>query len=266
MKAYFFLLLFLTTSLIFAQNKPKPEDTEVWGPEPEVVTPGNNCSAPSDAVVLFDGENLDQWQKPQFLSEKETIPEIQDVVNSLDPDYEHPAADWPVEAGQFIVKPGSGAIETKQAFGDCQLHLEWLSPEDPGKESQQYSNSGIFLMSMYEIQVLNNYKNKTYVNGQAGSVYKQTPPLVNASRPPGEWQKYDIIFTAPRFNENGSLKSPAYVTVIHNGVLVQNHTEIKGPTAYVGAPSYFAHPSKMPLRLQDHSNKVRYRNIWVREL
>ncbi|MEZ4686263.1 MAG: DUF1080 domain-containing protein [Bacteroidia bacterium] len=141
-----------------------------------------------------------------------------------------------------------------------------LSPEDPGKESQQYSNSGIFLMRMYEIQILNNYKNKTYVNGQAGSVYKQTPPLVNASRPPGEWQKYDIIFTAPRFNGDGSLKSPAYVTVIHNGVLVQNHTEIKGPTAYVGVPSYFAHPEKMPLRLQDHSNKVRYRNIWVREL
>lgn len=230
-----------------------------------VVTPGVDRRPPSDAIVLFDGGDLDEWRKPQHTSEKGTIPEMKADIEALDPAYRHPSADWLVEAGQMIVKPGSGAVETREAFGDIQLHVEWLSPYDPGKEGQQYSNSGIFLMGLYEIQVLNNYKNKTYANGQAGSVYKQTPPLVNASRPPGEWQAYDIVFTAPRF-DSGKLVSPAYVTVLHNGVLVQNHVELEGPTAYIGKSSYFPHPAQLPLRLQDHGDSVRYRNIWVRTL
>jgi hypothetical protein len=267
MKAYSLLVcIALCGNILLAQQSPKPEDTEVWEPQPEVVTPGRQGSAPSDAIVLFDGNDLDQWRKPQFVKEKATINEIKETIEQLDPNYAHPPADWTVEAGQFIVKPGTGAIESKEAFGDCQLHIEWLSPEDPGKEGQGYSNSGVFLMGIYEIQVLNNYKNKTYANGQAASVYKQHIPLVNASRPPGEWQQYDIMFTAPRFKEDGSLESPAYVTVIHNGVLVQHHVELQGPTAYIGEAYYVADPPMMPLRLQDHSDKVRYRNIWIRRL
>jgi hypothetical protein len=260
-----FLVMSIFT-LVYCQNDPKPQDTEVWEPQPEVVTPGYLYAAPSDAIVLFDGKDLSAWQKPQFTSEKGTIKDIKKDIAALDPDYNHPAADWEVEAGAFIVKPGTGAIETKQKFDNFQLHIEWLSPFDPGKESQGYSNSGIFLMSLYELQILNNYKNKTYANGQAGSIYKQHIPLVNASRPPGEWQMYDVVFTAPVFNADGSLKSPAYVTVFHNGVLIQNHVELEGPTAYIGKAEYFKHPEKMPLRLQDHSDKVRYRNIWIREL
>jgi hypothetical protein len=258
-------LTFICISSIYGQITD-PKATEVWEPEPAVVTPGIFYAAPSDAIILFDGKDLSQWQKPQFIHEKGTVVEMKANVDALDNAYQNPAADWTVEAGQFTVKPGTGAIETKEKFGDFQLHLEWLSPEDKGKEGQGYSNSGVFMMSLYEIQVLNSYANRTYSNGQAGSIYKQHIPLVNASRKPGEWQRYDIVFTAPKFNKDGSLKSPAYVTAFHNGVLIQNNVELEGPTAYIGKSEYFQHPEEMPLRLQDHGDLVRYRNIWARKL
>jgi hypothetical protein len=266
LRKYTCLLILVVTSLSCkAQQITDPTATEVWEPQPRVVTPGVDNRPPSDAIVLFDGSDLDQWRKPQHTSEKGTVSEMQADVQSLDAAYMHTEADWTVEAGQFVVAPGTGAIETRQSFGDMQLHIEWLAPVDTGKEGQQYSNSGVFLMGLYEVQVLNNYKNKTYANGQAGAVYKQTPPLVNASRPPGEWQAYDIIFKAPRF-DGDKLETPAYVTVLHNGVIIQHHTELEGPTAYIGKSSYFPHTAEMPLRLQDHGNLVRYRNVWVRKL
>ena len=248
-----------------ALQKTKPwVDSEVWEPVPPVVT-AEAGQIPSDAVVLFDGSNLDQWQKPQFGFEGANMEQITAIIKNLDPAHQGAAADWDLENGAMVVKPGTGAIESKPKFGDMQMHIEWLSPLDEGKEGQGYSNSGIFIMSFYELQILNNYQNKTYPNGQAGSIYKQHIPLVNASRTPGTWQSYDIVFKAPRF-ENGTLKSPARITVFHNGVLVQNHVELKGPTAYIGQPHYSAHPDKLPIRLQDHGDKVRFRNIWVREL
>jgi hypothetical protein len=247
-------------------QEPKPEDTEVWEPQPQKVTPGFLYAPPSDAIILFDGTDLSEWQKPQYLSEKGTLKEIEHDFANMDPDYQHPPADWLVKDGAFIVVPGTGAIETKKQFGDIQLHIEWLCPQQENKPGQDYSNSGLFLMGLYEIQILNNYENKTYANGQAGAVYKQKIPLVNASRPPGEWQMYDVVFSAPRFDKNGKLERPAFVTVFHNGVLVQNHVELKGPTAYKGETYYFQHPEKLPIRLQDHDNPVRFRNIWVREL
>ena len=256
-----FLLLAAVASLmtpVFAQQaapKPKPEDTEVWSPEPKVVTPGATCTEPpSDAVVLFDGKNADEW------------------VNA---DNQSPAG-WDVHDGIMTVKKGSGGgnIETKRKFKDYQLHIEWKIPESITGSGQSRGNSGVFLASTgkgddgYELQVLDNYNNKTYVNGQAGAIYKQGPPLVNANRKPGEWQSYDIMWTAPRFNEDGSLKTPAYVTVIFNGVLVQNHFELKGQTLYIGKPFYKAY-DRAPIKLQAHGDKsepLSYRNIWVREI
>jgi len=249
-----------------ALQETKPwEASEVWEPVPPVVKaqPG---TPPSDAVVLFDGKDLSQWQKPQFGFEGANMEQIEAVINNLDMNHQGEAADWMVENGEMVVKPGAGPIETTMAFGDMQLHIEWQSPVDEGKEGQAYSNSGIFVMSFYELQVLNNFENTTYPNGQAGSVYKQHIPLVNASRPPGQWQAYDIIFTAPRFDDHGKMVKPARITVLHNGVLVQNNVALKGPTAYIGKPKYIAHPDKLPLRLQDHGDSVRFRNIWVREL
>ena len=249
-----------------ALQETKPwEASEVWEPVPSVVE-ANPGAVPSDAIVLFDGKDLNHWQKPQFGFEGANMEQIDAIIKNLDDNHQGESAAWLVENGEMVVKPGTGPIETTKAFGDIQLHIEWLSPVDEGKEGQAYSNSGIFLMSFYELQVLNNYKNKTYPNGQAGSIYKQHMPLVNASRPPGEWQSYDVIFTAPRFDDSGELVSPARVTVLHNGVLVQNNVALKGPTAYIGTPKYIAHPHKLPLRLQDHGDSVRFRNIWVREL
>ncbi|MDH4089179.1 MAG: DUF1080 domain-containing protein [Cyclobacteriaceae bacterium] len=239
--------------------------TEQWEPKPPKVTPGMFTLAPSDAIVLFDGKDLDAWHKPKY-GYGTRMDEVESIIKWKADHPENSAAEWIVKDGQMIVKPGAGAIETNLAFGDVQLHIEWLAPVDPGKESQGYSNSGIFLMGMYELQVLNSYENETYSNGQAGSMYKQLIPLVNASRPPGEWQSYDIVFTAPRFNEDGTLKSPATITVFHNGLLIQNHAVLKGPCVYIGTPYYFKHPEKLPLLLQDHGNKVRFRNIWIREL
>lgn len=204
--------------------------------EPKVVTVGEN-GVPSDAIVLFDGKSLDAWTN---------------------------AENWKVEDGAMI--SGKGDALSKESFGDCQLHIEWSAPTPPTGSSQGRGNSGLFLMNTYEIQILDSYNNPTYFDGQAGAIYKQTPPQVNATRPPGEWNVYDIIWTAPRFNEDGSLESPAYITAIHNGVLILNHFELKGDTPFNTPPQYKKHADRLPLRLQDHGNPVRFRNIWVREI
>ncbi|MCB0580298.1 MAG: DUF1080 domain-containing protein [Phaeodactylibacter sp.] len=259
-------VILFSTSL--AGQEIDPKLTEVWEPVPEKVTPGIFPSnPPSDAIILFDGTDLSQWRKPVIgyggsMAEIEALAKKRAAMEA----YEEKDADWEVKDGALIVVPGKGHIETRKAFGDIQLHIEWLSPADPGKEGQGYSNSGIFLMGHYEIQVLNSYENPTYPNGQAGALYKQSMPLVNACRPPGEWQSYDIIFMAPKFAGDGSLLRPATVTAFHNGVLIQNHYELKGPCIYRGEPYYVPHPEKLPLILQDHSDRVRFRNIWVREL
>ncbi|MBZ5858599.1 3-keto-disaccharide hydrolase [Flavihumibacter profundi] len=231
------------TTLANAQQKGDPKETELWTPVPVKVDPGNAQKAPSDAIVLFDGTNLDKWISPKTGG----------------------AAPWVVENGAFTVKPGTGDIRTKEKFADCQLHIEWRTPAGIKGEGQDRGNSGIFFMEQYELQVLDNYTNKTYVNGQAGSIYKQAIPLVNACRPEGEWQTYDVIFTAPRFNADGSLASPARITVLQNNVLVQNNFTLKGKTEYIGQPTYTAH-GPLGIQLQDHGHKVSYRNIWIRNL
>ena len=204
--------------------------------EPPIVTPGEKPSdAPSDAVILFDGKDLSAWKG---------------------------AETWKVEDGAMVV--GKQMIESKEAFGDCQLHIEWSAPTPPVGESQGRGNSGVFF-GPYELQVLDSYDNKTYYDGQAASIYKQTPPMANAMKAPGDWNVYDIAWTAPRFKADGSLESPAYITVFHNGVLVQNHFELLGNTPFSDPPSYNQHDVKQPIRLQDHGNPVRFRNIWVRE-
>lgn len=225
--------------------KMVPEMTEFWEPEVKVITPGTGMAAPSDAIVLFDGKDLAQWK-----------------------DKDGGAAKWQVKNGVMTVVKGTGDITTKKEFGDFQLHIEWQIPTDITGKSQARGNSGIFLQDRYELQVLDSYNSRTYANGQTGSIYKQNPPLVNAMRKPGEWNIYDVVYTAPRFKENGAMFSPAKVTVLHNGVVVQNDFEIKGATEYIGLPTYKAH-GKGPLHLQDHgdpSKAISYRNIWIREL
>jgi hypothetical protein len=224
---------------------PEPKVTEVWYPVPPRVTPGVTAGAPpSDAIVLFDGKSLDAWKS----------------ANGDGP------PGWKIIDGQLVVAPGTGDIQTREKFGDAQLHIEWWDPAlPPDKVNQDRGNSGVFLQDVYEVQVLDNFENKTYVNGMVGSIYKQYAPLVNAAWPAEHWQTYDIIFTAPRFAANGSLVSPARLTVLLNGVLVQNDSELRGGTTYVGAPSYRPH-GDMPLRLQDHGHLVRFRNIWLRKL
>ena len=228
--------------LRFIQKNPdKPEATEYWDPEIRVVTPG---AVPSDATILFDGKNLDNWES----------------VN------DGSAAKWEVKDGAMTVVKGAGNISTKKHFNDYQLHIEWRSPIEPDNlKSQQKGNSGVFMQGLYEVQVLNCYQNRTYRNGQAGSIYKQTPPLVNATSKMGDWNVYDIIYTAPRFTVNGGVETPAYVTVIHNGVVVQNHTKIQGVTNYIGQPTNPVHGAG-PITLQDHGNAVSFRNIWIREM
>jgi len=249
-------LLIAAVSVVNGQQKMKPEETEYYSPVPPVVTPGNACGdAPSDAIVLFDGKNLDQWESANDTTKP---------------------ANWDVHDGIVTVNKSAGNIQTKESFMDYQLHLEWQEPSDIEGEGQARGNSGLFLASTgpgddgYEMQILDNYNNKTYVNGQAGSIYKQYPPLVNPNRPPGAWQTYDVIWTAPRFNPDGSLKSPARVTAFFNGILVQNNVELKGPTLYIGIPTYngAAHGAS-PIKLQAHGDKskpISFRNIWVRKL
>jgi len=236
------LLALLSFPFFLLAQITDPVATEVWEPTAKVITPGKAQAPPSDAIVLFDGSNLDQWQ----------------ATDST-------AAKWALADNAMTVVPKSGGISTKQSFGDCQLHIEWRSPVVVKGEGQLRGNSGVFLQSRYEVQILDNYQNKTYSNGQAGSVYKQYIPLVNACRPPGEWQTYDIIFKAPRFNADGIKVASGSLTVLHNGVLVQNHIEIMGTTEYIGLPKNKAH-GKAPLFLQDHGDLVSYRNIWIREL
>jgi hypothetical protein len=234
-------------------GKPRPQDTEVWEPVPKKVAPGPAAgAAPDDAIILFDGTNLDAW------------------VNTRD----RSPAGWTLGGGVMTVNKKVGNIETKQTFTNYQLHLEWRIPANVTGEGQARGNSGLFLASTgpgdagYEVQILDSYENTTYVNGQAGSVYKQYPPLVNASRPPGEWQSYDVIWMAPVFNDDGSVKTPAFVTVLHNGVLIQNNVPLQGETVYIGQPQYTRHGAT-PIRLQSHndpSEPISFRNIWVREL
>ncbi len=218
-------------------------------PLPPVVTPGEASTQeragrpPSDAVVLFDGKDLSAWQGA-----------------------DGGPAKWKVENGYFEVAAKTGNIHSRQGFGDCQLHVEWAAPAPPHGEDQDRGNSGVYLHSLYEVQVLDSYQNITYADGQAAALYGQYPPLVNACRPPGEWQTYDIVFHGPRFDKDGKLKRPATVTVLHNGVLVQDHVALTGPTEHKQRPPYHVTPEKLPLLLQDHNHPVRYRNIWVREI
>ncbi len=244
------LLLFAASPQLFAQTEGpmpmKPEMTEIWEPEVRVVTPGTTpMDAPSDAIVLFDGVTLEnEWTSR----------------NGGKPG-------WKVENGYVTVEKGTGIIKTKRVFNDFQLHIEWRSPEEVVGTGQGRGNSGVFLQERYEVQILDNYNNRTYRNGQAGSIYKQHAPLVNANKEPGQWQSYDIIYTAPRFHEDGSYFTPPRITVLHNGVLVQNNAEVRGPTEYIGIPEYsIKKHGPGSLMLQDHGDPVSFRNIWIREL
>lgn len=242
------------------------KETEDWSVKPTKVTPGYvNALPPSDAIILFDGKDLSQWQKPKYSFGADFDETEAKAKNRAYENFPGTDPEWDVINGVIQVRPGGGEIESKQSFGSIQLHIEWLSPVDREKEGQMYSNSGVFFMGIYELQVLNSFENETYSNGQAGSIYKQSPPLVNASKPPGEWQTYDIIFNAPTFT-NGKMTTPARLTAFHNGILIQNNFELEGPTLYIGKTEYFEHPGKMPFVLQDHGDKVKFRNIWVREL
>lgn len=253
MKRTLFSLLITSVALnTFAQGG-NPKDTEVWTPVPKIIAPpATPLTAPADAVILFNGKNLDEWVTVKDKS----------------------AAKWTVANNVVTVKKGTGNIQTKRSFTNYQLHIEWMIPSNITGEGQARGNSGVFLASTgngdggYELQVLDSYNNVTYSNGQAGSIYKQFIPLVNASRKPGEWQSYDVVWHAPVFNEDGSVKSPASVTVLHNGVLIQDNIQLKGETAYIGAPIYKKH-GPTPIKLQDHgdpSPPISFRNIWVREL
>lgn len=233
-----------------AAAQVKPEDSEVWSPTPPVVSPAATVGgAPDDAIVLFDGSGLEQW------------------VSVTDGS----AAGWTVSCGVMTVEDSRGNIQTRRDFEDYQLHLEWRVPADVTGRGQGRGNAGVFLASTgpgdrgYEIQILDSYRNPTYVNGQAASLYKQHPPLANASREPGAWQTYDVVWRAPRFDANQALRTPATVTLLHNGVLVQDHAIVAGETVYIGTPRYAAHgPS--PIKLQAHGAAVSFRNIWVRPL
>jgi hypothetical protein len=234
------------------QTPAQKADLEKWAihdldrPVPPVVDPGPAgppMPAPADAVILFDGKDLSKWE---------------DGKGGL--------AGWKVENGYAEVVAKTGSIRTKKGFGDCQLHIEWAAPVEVKGESQERGNSGVFLMDIYEVQVLDSYNNRTYADGQAAAVYGQYPPLVNACRKPGEWQSYDIVFRRPHFDAAGKLLQPARMTVFHNGVLVQDNVELTGPTAHKARPGYKPHADKLSLSLQDHGNPVRYRNIWIREL
>jgi len=250
-----FLLFFLMIHFVFSQSKMKPEDTEFWEPEPQLVQPGIYNAPPSDAIVLFDGSDFSKWRNEQTQG----------------------AVEWTLNPDKTMtVKPGTGSIETTEEHGSIQLHIEWKSPIDNKGEGQLRGNSGIFFQRRYEVQVLNSYQNRTYSNGQAGSIYKQYAPLVNAMLPPGEWQVYDIVFNVPEFNEAGDEIKPGSFIVFHNGVLIQNSVEIQGTTEFIGYPKKgrdlgfccTQENTRRTLMLQDHdkNGSVSYRNIWMRKL
>jgi len=256
-KIHLSLLAIALFSFCYAQTTipaDSPAKTEVWTPVPKIISPAANGTGPaSDAIVLFDGKNLDEWVSTNNIKTN---------------------AKWKVEDGILTVDKTTGNVQTKRSFTDYQLHIEWRVPANITGSGQARGNSGLFLASTgggdagYELQILDSYQNETYVNGQAGSIYKQYPPLVNAARKPGEWQTYDIIWTAPRFNEDSTVRSPARVTVFHNSVLIQNNVELKGETRYIGAPYYKMHGA-CPIKLQAHGDKsepLSFRNIWIREL
>jgi len=249
------LVILGSASACLAQSdttkRMRPQDTEVWTPVPKIITPGHTeRDAPSDAIILFDGKNASEWVQAKDMS----------------------PAQWTVADGIMTVNKRAGDIHTKRSFTNYQLHIEWRIPTDVTGKDQARGNSGVYLAysppAGYELQILDSYENTTYVNGQAGSMYKQYPPLVNAMRKPGEWQVYDVIWTAPTFNDDGTVKSPAYVTAFHNGALVQNHVALKGNTEYIGLPAYHKH-GPAPILLQAHgdpSPPISFRNIWLREL
>jgi hypothetical protein len=247
----------LPVALVLAMQLAQPlassaQEPQRWAvhdttrPKPVVVDPGQGAlplPPPADAVVLFDGTNLSKWRQTNG----------------------EPAG-WVVRDGYMEVRGGSGDLETREGFGDAQVHVEWMAPTPTRSEGQNRGNSGVYLMNTYELQVLDSWRNETYADGQAAAFYGQFPPLVNASRPPGQWQSYDIVFRAPRFDSTGALLRPAIVTVLHNGVLVQDNVTLTGPTGHYARPPYAAHADRLPLKLQDHGDPVRYRNIWIREL
>jgi 3-keto-disaccharide hydrolase len=237
-----------------AQNRPMDTNPADWKihdvdrPQPPIVDPGKASTKQptppsSDAIILFEGKDLSKWISGTGA-----------------------AARWKVKKGYMEVVKGAGGISSRQGFGDCQLHVEWRTPVPANGEGQERGNSGVFLMGRYELQVLDSYQNKTYPDGQAAAIYGQYPPLVNASRPPGRWQTYDIFFRRPRFDSSGKLLHPARMTVLHNGVLVQDNAVLTGPTAHKERPPYTQHADRLPVSLQDHGDPVRYRNIWLREL
>ena len=239
------LLLFVFILFIFRATGQQENNLEDWSKKPNIVTPGGNNLPPSDAIILFNGKSLDNWQYSDGTPVK-----------------------WKVENEIFTVNTDEPDIYTKQKFGDCQLHAEWKIPDDETHDNLNWGNSGIYFMGLYEVQIYDSYKDqhKIYYNGQAGSIYKQHSPLVNVSKPAGEWQSYDIVFIAPVFNKDKTLKSPAIFTVFQNGVLVQNHVKLIGPTTYENYTEYRHHASQLPLMIQSHGSKVSYRNIWIRKL
>jgi hypothetical protein len=248
------ILLLIAVQFSFAQSQMKPEETEVWEPEPRIVQPGIFTAPPSDAIILFDGTDFSKWRSERTQGEVEW---------TINPDK------------SMTVKPRTGGIETIEEHGSIQLHIEWKSPTEIKGEGQGRGNSGIFFQRRYEVQVLDSYQNRTYSNGQAGSVYKQSIPLVNAMRPTGEWQVYDIVFNEPEYNESGEEIKPGNFIVFHNGVLIQNAVEILGTTEYIGKPkkgrdimpgNSDSTPNHRSLSLQDHGDLVSFRNIWMRKL
>ena len=249
----FSLVLFALGAALTVPANAQSRNPVHWGvhdttrAQPPVVDPGPAPDElqphPSDATVLFNGGTLDAWEHP-----------------------DGSAPSWVVRNGYFEVNPGSGDLQTRRGFGDVQLHLEWMVPASVDGEAQSRGNSGVYLMGTYEVQVLDSHNNSTYPDGQAAAIYGQYPPLVNATRPQGTWQTYDIIFRRPHFDEDGDVVTPARMTVYHNGVLVQDHAELTGPTAWKNRPPYERHASRLPLLLQDHGSPVRFRNVWVRSL
>ena len=242
-KIRFILLTIVFIGFNIYSQEINPEDTEVWTPVPAIIEVKNIWQPPSDAIVLFDGSNLNEWQHNDSSDAK-----------------------WFIEDNSMLVNPGTGNIFTKKEFKDVQLHIEWKTPTIITGDGQNRGNSGIFFQKRYELQILDSYENSTYANGQAASIYKQYSPMVNASKAPGEWQTYDVIFIAPKFDKSGKIISKAEMTVFHNGVLVHNRSIIQGTTVYRGKPSYISHSERQPIMIQDHSNPIAFRNIWVREL